>query len=268
MFVLLILCMVFPFVVVGYVNIFYTISFWNEIRVFINFTLVSVWRSDPWTRSRKFSAGSRNSYERDQNEPNQNDAIRSRVRNNSSFNSYHDSGIVPDSNDCTGSLRYDQDGVFNDAFDIDGGSGGGRFQTRPWLSRKRISFKDELDAQKVAEMSLIEEKAAEPLARIPDDTTDPDQHPTPPLPKITKGNRLTTQHVNNDTENTSREKQSTSLLTPPEGKDSRMTAVSSNGNQRRKYGISGNHGILLQTASDLNMGHSPQDYATWNDWPR
>ena len=27
MFVLLILCMVFPFVVVGYVNIFYTISF-------------------------------------------------------------------------------------------------------------------------------------------------------------------------------------------------------------------------------------------------
>ena len=111
-------------------------------------------------------------------------------------------------------------------------------------------------------MSLSEEKAAEPLARIPDDTTDPDQHPTPPLPNITKGDRLTTQHVNNDTENTSREKQSTSVLAPPEGNDSRMTAVSSNGNQRRKCGISGNHGILPQTVSDLNMGHSSHDYAT------
>lgn len=196
------------------------------------------------------SAGSRNSYERDQNEPKQNDTIRSRIRNNSSFNSYHDSGIVPDGNECTGSLRYHQDGVFNDAFDIDGRSGGGRLQTRPGLSRKRISFKDEFDARKIAEMSLSEEKAAEPLARMSDDKTDSDQHPIPFLPNITKGDPLTTQDVNNETENTSSEKQSTSVLVLPKGKDSRMTAVSSNGNQRRKYGISGNHGILRQTVSE------------------
>lgn len=229
---------------------FILVVFETIIWIFINSTFVSVWRSDPWTRARKLSAGSRNSYERDQNEPKQNDTIRSRIRNNSSFNSYHDSGIVPDSNECTGSLRYHQDGVFNDAFDIDGGSGGGRFQTRPRLSRKRISFKDEFDARKIAEMSLSEEKAAEPLARMSDDKTDSDQHPIPFLPNITKGDPLTTQDVNNETENTSSEKQSTSVLVPPKGKDSRMTAVSSNGNQRRNYGISGNHGILRQTVSE------------------
>ena len=178
------------------------------------------------------SAGSRNSYERDQNEPNQNDTIRSRIRNNSSFNSYHDSGIVPDSSDCTGSLRYNQDGVFNDAFDIDGGGGGGRFQTRPRLSRKRISFKDEFDARKIAEMSLSEEKA-------------PDNYSIPFLPNITKGDPLTTQDVKNETKITSSEKQSNSVLAPHEGKDSVMAAVSSNENQRRKCGISGNDGILL-----------------------
>jgi len=169
--------------------------------------------------------------------------MRSKIRNNPSFNSYQDSGIVPDSNDCTGSLTYHQDGVFNDAFDLDGGStsGGGRCQTRPRLSRKRISFKDEFDAQNIAEMSLSEENAAEPLTRTPDDTTVPDQHPIPFLPIITKGDLLTTQDVNNDTENTSSGNQFTSVQAPPEGKDNRMTAVSSNGNQGRKYCISGNH---------------------------
>lgn len=167
--------------------------------------------------------------------------MRSKIRNNSSFNSYQDSGIVPDSNDCTGSLRYQDDGVFNDAFDLGGGSGGGKFQTRPRLFRKRISFKDEFDAQKIEEMSLCEEKASEPLTRMPDDATVPDQHPIPSVSNNTKDGPVTNRDVNNENENTSSENQLTSVRAPPEGKDSRITAVSSNGNQGRKYGISGNH---------------------------
>jgi len=164
--------------------------------------------------------------------------VRSRIRNNPSFNSCQDSGIVPDSNDCTGSLRCDEDGVFNDAFNSGGGS---RFPTRPRLFRKRISFKDEFDGQKIEEMSLSEEKAAEPMTRMPNETTVPDQHPIPSLPNTTKYGPVTNQDVNNETENTSNGNQFTSVQAPTQGKDSRMTAVSSNGNQGRKHGISGNH---------------------------
>ena len=122
---------------------------------------------------------------------------------------------------------------------------------RPRLSRKRISFKDEIDAQKITKMSLSEEKGAEPLAKMPDDTTAvPDQYPIPSLPNIAIGDPLTNQDVDYDTENTSSAKQSTSVLAPLEGKDSRMTAVSSNENLRIKYGISGNHDILRQTVTE------------------
>lgn len=191
------------------------------------------------------SAGSRNSSGRDQNEPNKNETARSKIRNNPSINSYYDSGIVTDSNDYAGSLGYHQAGVLNDAFEIDGGSGGGKFKTRPGLTRKRISFKDEVDAKHIAGMSLSEEKAAEPLARMPDDTINPEQHLVPSLSNITKDDPLTTQDGNSGTENTSRENQSTSVLAPSEGKDIRMIAVSLNGKRGRKYGISGNYDITV-----------------------
>ena len=154
---------------------------------------------------------------------------------------------MPDSNDYAGSLRYHgvEDGVFNDAFEIDGGSGDGRFQTRPKFNRRRISFKDEFDAKQIAELPLSEEKAAIPLARMPDDTTNPEQYPFSTLPNIAKGDPLTTQDGNNGTANTSSENQPTSVLTQPEGTDNRMIAVSSNGSRGRKYGILGKYDIIL-----------------------
>lgn len=153
--------------------------------------------------------------------------MRRGITTNPSFNSYHDSGIVPDSNDCAGSLRChgDQDGMLNDAFEVDGGRGDGRIRTRPRLSRKRISFKDEFDSKQIAGIPLSEEMTAEPSA-MSDDTTDLEQHLVPTPSNITKGDPLTSQDGNNAT-----------VLALPE--------VSLNGNRGRKYGILGNYNITL-----------------------
>lgn len=115
--------------------------------------------------------------------------------------------------------------MLNDAFEVDGGRGDGRIHTRPRLSRKRISFKDEFDSKQIAGIPLSEEMTAEPSA-MSDDTTDLEQHLVPTPSNITKGDPLTSQDGNNAT-----------VLALPE--------VSLNGNRGRKYGILGNYNITL-----------------------
>lgn len=75
-----------------------------------------------------------------------------KVTNNPSF-SYHDSGIVPDG----GSIGYYQGGLINTAYEKEQCKTGSFYRTtvdgvqdRPRLHRKRISFKDEVEANQAA----------------------------------------------------------------------------------------------------------------------
>lgn len=142
--------------------------------------------SDPWTRSRKMSAGSRNSSDRDQNEspntcettksPPSKKVPKSKIKNKPSFNSYYDSGIVPDSCDYHGTIGRHQAGEVNNAFELDTTPAGvtghisddGRFKARPGLNRKRISFKDEVEAKQMAGVLPKGDKVAEPVSGVSD----------------------------------------------------------------------------------------------------
>lgn len=193
------------------------------------------------------SVGSRNSSG-DQNEPNTCETVKSpsskkmpnrHIRNNPSFNSYHDSGIVPDSSDYPGTLGYHQAGVLNDVFEMDTNlAGDGRFKARPGLTRKRISFKDEVEAKQIAGMLLSGEEAVEPKASI-SDTTNPQQHSSLSMSGIPT-DPPTNQDEINGTENAPSKNQPTYELASSVDVDS-LTAVSLDGNRRRKFGFSGSY---------------------------
>ena len=193
------------------------------------------------------SVGSRNSSDRDQNEPNANDTVRSNIRNNPSFNSHYDSGIVPDSNDPPGTLGYNQDGVVNAAYEIDASlasatqhvSGVGRIKTRPRLNTKRISFKDELEAKQIAGMSFDGEEAVEPMAIMPDNATNPQQQQQQQQQQQ-HGISLQYSGAESGLTNTSHENQSSSEFAPT-GDIDRMIIIGSDEKQRRKYGFTGSY---------------------------
>ncbi|XP_022797464.1 uncharacterized protein LOC111335739 isoform X1 [Stylophora pistillata] len=111
------------------------------------------WRynlKDPWKSARRLSACSRNGYERDQNEPGKSN----KIRNVPSFTSYQDSGIVPDSNEYGGSYGYQQAGIVNATYELDNTPAIHHAKTLPRLTRKRISFKDEVVSERVTEMVI------------------------------------------------------------------------------------------------------------------
>ena len=106
--------------------------------------------------------------EKEPQTPTTNDAT---LKKDPSF-SWHDSGIVPDS-----SIGYHQGGVINGACekssnqadglsDIDGGD---KPSIRPRLQRKRISFKDEVEATQ-AGLSLEQQQGASSAGCPPDET--------------------------------------------------------------------------------------------------
>ena len=198
------------------------------------------------------SAGSRNSWDKDQNEsktgttprsPSSKELPKSKIRNNPSFNSYYDSGIVPDGNDFSGTLGSHQAGVENDAYEMDTSpagvtqhiSGDVRFKTRPGLSRKRISFKDEIEAKPIAGMLLSEEEAVEPTTSITD-TTKPQQHSSSSMSNIATDSPANQDEVNGNENaliNVSNENQPVEI--------DRMTPLGLDGQRRRKYGLSGSY---------------------------
>lgn len=190
------------------------------------------------------SLGSRNSSG-DQNEPHTCETAKSppskkipnrNIRNNPSFNSYHDSGIVPDSNDYPGTLGYNQAGVLNDAYEMD--TSVARFKARPGLTRKRISFKDEVEAKQIAGMLLGGEETVDPLASI-SDTTNPQQHSSLSMSSIPTDPSNNQDEING-TENAPNKNQPTSELALPVDLDS-LTTISLDGKRSRKYGCSGSY---------------------------
>ena len=99
-------------------------------------------RTDPWTNQRKASVTSRNNNERElPTTPTSN--LSDTSGKSQPLSCPNDSGIEPDS-----SIGYNQGGVINAAY----GSGAneavdGEPTVRPRLQRKRISFKDEVEAR-------------------------------------------------------------------------------------------------------------------------
>ena len=113
------------------------------------------------------------------------------VKSNPSF-SYQDSGIVPD---CQGSIGYHQGGVINAAYEMDisrtcggggGGGGDGRIKERPRLHRKRISFKDEVEATQAGLTLEGTEKSAGAMGGTPDEAISPQRHSMESLTQSSK----------------------------------------------------------------------------------
>lgn len=197
------------------------------------------------------STGSRNSSDRDQNEsPNTCETTKSspskkgtkiRIKNKPSFN--NDSGIVPDSSDCHGTIGRHQAGVVNDALELDTTSAGetghisedGRSKTRPGLSRKRISFKDEVEAKQIAGVLPKGDEVAVPVSGV-SDTTKSQQPATSFLSNMAAADPPTNQDEVNCAEN--------ALFIASNGNQPTSEAAtclgigSSNQKRRRKYGYS------------------------------
>ena len=139
---------------------------------------------DPWTR--RLSLGSRRSFDVEPATPTTDQTV-VKVTSNPSF-SYHDSGIVPDG----GSIGYNQGGLINSAYEkeqwktesfyrttVDG------VQERPRLHKKRISFKDEVEASEAALPSPKEKEDAGSKVRLSAGKTTPKQE-TSDLPSSDK----------------------------------------------------------------------------------
>lgn len=125
--------------------------------------------ADPWTNSRRLSLSWRNSLEKELQTPTTNDTT---LRKDPSF-SWQDSGIVPDS-----SIGYHQGGVINGTCERNCNQGDGindidgddKPRIRPRLQRKRISFKDEVEATQ-AGLPLEQQQAASSAGCPLDETT-------------------------------------------------------------------------------------------------
>lgn len=141
---------------------------------------------DPWILARRLSQGSRRSFDVEPATPTTDQTV-VRVTSNPSF-SYHDSGIVPDG----GSIGYHQGGLINSAYEkepcttesyycttVDG------VQERPRLCKKRISFKDEVEANQAALPSPEEKEEAGSMVRLSAGKTTPKQE-TSDLPSSDK----------------------------------------------------------------------------------
>lgn len=139
---------------------------------------------DPWTR--RLSQGSRRSFDVEPATPTTDQTV-VKVTSNPSF-SYHDSGIVPDG----GSIGYNQGGLINSAYEkeqcktesfypatVDG------VRERPRLHKKRISFKDEVEANQAALPSPKENEEAGSVVRLSAGKTTPKQE-TSDLPSSDK----------------------------------------------------------------------------------
>lgn len=131
---------------------------------------------DPWILVRRLSQGSRRSFVIEPATPTTDQTV-VKVTSNPSF-SYHDSGIVPDG----GSIGYHQGGLINSAYEkgpcktesfnrttVDG------VQERPRLQKKRISFKDEFEANKAALPSPKEKEEAGSIVYLSAGKTTPRQ---------------------------------------------------------------------------------------------
>ena len=141
---------------------------------------------DPWILRRRLSQGSRRSFDIEPATPTTDQTV-VKVTSNASF-SYHDSGIVPDG----GSIGYHQGGLINSAYEkepcntesfyrttVDG------VQERPRLHKKRISFKDEVEADQAALPSPKEKEEAGSKVRLSAGKTTPKQE-TSDLPSSDK----------------------------------------------------------------------------------
>ena len=139
---------------------------------------------DPWTR--RLSLGSRRSFDVEPTTPTTDQTV-VKVTSNPSF-SYHDSGIVPDG----GSIGYNQGGLINSAYEKEPWKTEsfyrttvGGVQERPRLHKKRISFKDEVEANEAALPSPKEEEDAGSKVRLSAGKTTPKQE-TSDLPSSDK----------------------------------------------------------------------------------
>lgn len=195
--------------------------------------------TDPWIRSRRMSTGSRNSYDRDQDEPGTNTTVGSKIRNVPSFTSYQDSGIVPDSNDYGGTLGYHQAGRVNATYEMDTPPAGvtSHVKTRPRLSPKRISFKDEVEAKKLAEISHSGTEIQEPVCSNTVETANSEQYSTTFSFDISIDLPIT--RLENSSQCISDDQHPITVFEPSAGIDS-VTLVSSDETQRRKRDPSGN----------------------------
>ena len=139
---------------------------------------------DPWTR--RLSLGSRRSFDVEPTTPTTDQTV-VKVTSNPSF-SYHDSGIGPDG----GSIGYHQGGLIYSAYEkepwetesfyrttVDG------VQERPRLHKKRISFKDEVEANQAALPSPKQKEDAGSNVRLSAGKTTPKQE-TSDLPSSDK----------------------------------------------------------------------------------
>lgn len=114
---------------------------------------------DPWKHTRRLSTCSRTSYVGDKNKPGKSPTESDKIRNVPSFTSYNDSGIDPDSNEYEGSFGYQQAEIVKTTCELDNAPATRHAKKRPRLTQKRISFKDEVELEKLAELALGETEA-------------------------------------------------------------------------------------------------------------
>lgn len=130
----------------------------SAILIFYHIFPISIF-SDPWKHTRRLSTCSRTSYVGDKNKPGKSPTESDKIRNVPSFTSYNDSGIDPDSNEYEGSFGYQQAGIMNTTCELDNTPATRHAKKRPRLTQKRISFKDEVELEKLAELALGETEA-------------------------------------------------------------------------------------------------------------